>query len=366
MIKIMPLQGLKLSHSITTPLKIKHILNESHEYYDEIKLWTYEDYLTLKKENRLDHFIDLDKIKQFDLLISYETQSHNTAEVMNLKILIPALYFAMRLAEEKLRSDNLINIEGMNEHEFFENYHLEGFFGKDYIISDRWYVTLGNQKVTRDDFDQFIVRAFSDKILDEYERQSKFEPTVTEIKVNEDFMDKLKRVINKINKEDDYSKRLRSAFKIYYNVLSEANIDNSIVSYAIILESLLSKKNENNKARRISYRSACLVANNQTQERKYFIANAVYKLYAYRNKIVHDGVNFLQLDDESTLRATLKIIRHTIYSIIKNIIEHDIKTISEIEKIVEDNMNEDDISDSFQYVTIELQKDPIDIIYMGE
>lgn len=361
--KLMPIQGLILSKSIYADLKIRAVLNNSYSYKDKIIFLNNNDYMK-NKENFENDFLGLENIKEFDSIVIYETQSHNTAEVFNLKILISALYFTERLATSR-KVKSCIYESDLSNNEFFNNYHLDGYFTDDYIKSDKWYVKLGNKKITRDDFDQFIVRAFSDELIDEYSRQNNFKPYTTQIEVNNRFLIKLEKVLLKINSEDKYSMKLKSVFMLYYKVLLDSDMNDTIVTYAIILEALLLRENEENSSKKVACRSACLLANEQPKTRKNFIANAIYKLYLYRSEIVHEGKNFLELGEESSIRAIMKITRHTIYLIIKYIIENNIKEVSEIENIVIDNKEKDDIDNAFKYVTIN-RNEPVHIIYNDE
>lgn len=386
--KFIPIQGIELTDSILVPLKIKHIYNESHIYYDEIKFLTYKDYTNFINNNEI-YVINSSEISECDSIAMYTSQSHNTIEVFNIKLLVSALYFANRLTDtdglkEKYIEDFIIkhsllkkidkkihdklntlaNKEyNRNEDEFFKNYILQGYWVHDYIKSDKWYVKLGNHKINRDDFDQFITRGFSLMLCDEYDRQINFKPKIVKIDTNEVFLSYLSIILTKVNEEDEYSKKLKSVLKIYYNVLGIIDIDNLIVSYITILEALLLKKSEQRAQKNIvAARSACLVADNQCKNRKTFIADIIACLYSYRNQIVHEGKTFLELADESTLTIIVNSTKHIIYLVIKYILIHDIKNVNEIKKIVKRNLENDNLETITEYITF-IKGNPIKIIY---
>lgn len=391
--KFIPIHGIRFTNSITLSLKIKHILNEEYTYYDNIQFWTYKDYSDFISKNQ-EYFINSDEINKCDSIAVYVSQAHNTIEVFNIKLLISIIYFAKRLSDtngskEKYIKEfldrwgeilsassdkvDLSKLEDManrkyfiDENEFFKNYDLKGYWGEGYIHSDRWHVKLGNNKVSRDDFDRYITRGFSATLCDEYDRQVKFTPDVVSIETNDIFLNELSMLLNKINEEDEYSKKLKSAVRIYYDALGENNIDNLIVTYTTLLEALLLKKSEQQAQKiRVAVRCACIVADEQCKSRKTFIANIISCLYSYRNQIVHEGKTFLELGNEVAIDRVLSATKHIIYLCIKYIVKNDFRKVNEVIKVVESNLKKDNLQNGEEYITFEKGK-AIALIYMGD
>lgn len=384
--KVIPIHGVEFTRSITVALKIKHILNKEYIYYDNIEFWTYKDYCNFIESNRT-FFINSNEINKFDSIAVYTSQSHNTIEVYNIKLLISAIYIAKRLTDtyeamekyienfisnwkeefELIDKDKLKSLAiqeyHKRENEFYKNYDIKGYWGDKHINSDSWYIKLGNNKVSKDDFDRYITRGFSSELCDEYDRQFRFIPNVVKIETNNIFMNELTEILNKINEEEECSKKLKAALRLYFDVLEEISTDNLIVNYATILESLLLMRTEQNAQKiKVVVRCACIVADGQDKKRKTFIANIIACLYTYRNQIVHEGKTFLELDDELTLDRVLRATKHIIYLVIKYILKNDVKKINEIISIVKRNIKKDNLQNGQDYITFEKGK-PFDIIY---
>lgn len=97
--------------------------------------------------------------------------------------------------------------------------------------------------------------------------------------------------------KEEYLK-LKSALYLYYDILDlKINETMTTIIIATIFETLLLSDKESNQRKKVAVRAACLIADGQGHRRIQFIANRIYQFYGYRNALVHDGKNLLELDD---------------------------------------------------------------------
>lgn len=385
--KYIPIHGIKLNKflSLIVPIKLvppNIIMYSDNNYIDSINFLTYAEYLNINS------IINKNDIKECDLIAEFSSLSHNTLEVENLKILLSAIYFADRMSntheikskfiESMLsysvplcnnKEETLNYIEKLyvaTKNEFFDIYNLAGYRDNNNIIKSLyWYISLGNLKVTNDNFDRFISRSFSSNLDDEYIRQSKFEVNSAHVNVDDTFINYLNSILKRLHDTDEYSKKIKSALRLYYSVLYESDIEQTILTYSSILETLLLQRNETKYQKvKISNRCACIIANNMNKSAKTFIANQVSYFYTYRNAIIHDGKAYLEIDQETTIINILLSIRHSIYFILKYVIENNIKSILDIKTIVQNNLKSDCITDLNGYITYSKENpDNISLIY---
>lgn len=385
--KYIPIHGIKLNKflSLIVPIKLvppNMIMYSNNNYIDSINFLTYAEYLNINS------IINKNDIKECDLIAEFSSLSHNTLEVENLKILLSAIYFADRMSntheikskfiESMLsysvplcnnKEETLNYIEKLyvaTKNEFFDIYNLAGYRDNNNIIKSLyWYISLGNLKVTNDNFDRFISRSFSSNLDDEYIRQSKFEVNSAHVNVDDTFINYLNSILKRLHDTDEYSKKIKSALRLYYSVLYESDIEQTILTYSSILETLLLQRNETKYQKvKVSNRCACIIANNMNKSAKTFIANQVSYFYTYRNAIIHDGKAYLEIDQETTIINILLSIRHSIYFILKYVIENNIKSILDIKTIVQNNLKSDCITDLNGYITYSKENpDNISLIY---
>lgn len=385
--KYIPIHGIKLNKflSLIVPIKLvppNIIMYSDNNYIDSINFLTYAEYLNINS------IINKNDIKECDLIAEFSSLSHNTLEVENLKILLSAIYFADRMSntheikskfiesmlsysvplcnnkEETLNYIEKLYVAPKNE--FFDIYNLAGYRDNNNIIKSLyWYISLGNLKVTNDNFDRFISRSFSSNLDDEYIRQSKFEVNSAHVNVDDTFINYLNSILKRLHDTDEYSKKIKSALRLYYSVLYESDIEQTILTYSSILETLLLQRNETKYQKvKVSNRCACIIANNMNKSAKTFIANQVSYFYTYRNAIIHDGKAYLEIDQETTIINILRSIRHSIYFILKYVIENNIKSILDIKTIVQNNLKSDCITDLNGYITYSKENpDNISLIY---
>lgn len=385
--KYIPIHGIKLNKSLSLIVPIKLVppnmlMYSDNNYIDSINFLTYAEYLNINS------IINKNDIKECDLIAEFSSLSHNTLEVENLKILLSAIYFADRMSntheikskfiESMLsysvplcnnKEETLNYIEKLyvaTKNEFFDIYNLAGYRDNNNIIKSLyWYISLGNLKVTNDNFDRFISRSFSSNLDDEYIRQSKFEVNSAHVNVDDTFINYLNSILKRLHDTDEYSKKIKSALRLYYSVLYESDIEQTILTYSSILETLLLQRNETKYQKvKVSNRCACIIANNMNKSAKTFIANQVSYFYTYRNAIIHDGKAYLEIDQETTIINILLSIRHSIYFILKYVIENNIKSILDIKTIVQNNLKSDCITDLNGYITYSKENpDNISLIY---
>ena len=264
--KYIPIHGVRVSDEINFSMPIDGS-RYVRKYINSIRLISYDEYL-----KECSNIINKEDIKQCDSVAVFETQSNNSMEVENLKILISALYFSYRIYNTSRLKDNFIfnemkfygdlssgeinrdvllkKIEERyinKENEYFLNYNIQGYHNnQDDINSLYWYVSLGNNIITKDNFDRFLTRGFSVELDDEYKRQSQFHnyENIVNLDVNQGFIDKIKIIEKRLNQTDEYSKKIKSTLRLYYNLLYENDIEQSILICASILETLLLKTND--------------------------------------------------------------------------------------------------------------------------
>lgn len=399
MAKCVPIHGIKFSEPIALPISI------DERRYNIVSFWPYESYKQITKEEP-EIFINAQEMKQCDTVAVFNTRSNNTLEIFDIKILISAIYFGNRLADTAYYKER--NIEDMlrcsievyeeveerkldfadendrnviaemrknaerkymfddeRNDEFFRNYNLTGYWNdKNRICNLSWYVKIGNMGITKDDFDSKSTRVFTYSLCDEFGRQAQVFPESVIININATFLDKLKLLLDKLNGDDEYGKKVKSACRLYYDCINENDIDDIIISYSTILETLLLGKNEDNQRKKVAVRSACLIGDGRCKKKKEFIANRVYYFYKYRNSIVHDGKAFTEFDDDILFSYTLIFIKHVIFFVIKGILEFNIQDSNGIKDIVERNFLKDKLSKGFDYITYNEDINPnIPIIY---
>lgn len=346
-VKCIPIHGIVMNGEINTHVLIDNELYR-YKYVNLIKLISYDKYL----KEYLPYEVNKGDIKECTLVAVFMTEENNSMEVENLKVVISQLYFANRLAN----ANNFKNeITQLVDNEYFHNYCIPGYFNNENRIELLdWYISLGNNPIARDNFDRFLTRGFSYGLNDEYYNQASLDDykNTVSIDVNSDFYKKASIIENRLNEGDEYSKKIRSALRLYYNLLYENDTEQSILTCASILETLLLKRNETKAQKsKVANRCACLVADHMSKEHKTFIANHVSYFYCYRNAIIHDGKSYLEIDDEVTMSRIMYSIKHIIYFILKFAFEHDIKDINEIKHVVRENLQIDGIDEKVGYIT---------------
>lgn len=384
--KYIPIHGIKFNNffSIILPIKCvpsSMIMNSENNYLDSINFLTYDEYINK------DSIINKNDIKKCDSIVEFSSLSHNTLEIENLKIVLSAIYFADRMSNtNKLKvkfiksrlpyykeigipSKEAIKIiekdYDENNNEFFSICNLPGYRdNNDNINNIYWYISLGNSKVNNDNFDRSITRAFSFNLDDEFSRQKKFQHSIIHVNIDDTFKNRINRILERLNNTDEYSKKIKSTLRLYYSVLYESNIEQAILTYSSILETLLLKENETKAQKtKVCNRCACIVANKMNKSRKIFIANQVAYFYNYRNSIIHEGKAFLEIDHEINITNILISIRHLIYFIFKYIIDNHITDISDIKTLVRDNLKSDNIKSKDGYKTYS-KKNPNNISFI--
>lgn len=332
--KFVPINGLKLNDELILEF-------DGHK----VLLMPYEKFVSNFKND----IININEINVCDTIAAYNTKLHNTLEVVKIKEIISLFFFAYRLKEtDKFEKDKEYKIGN----EFLDTYILNGFWNdKREIKGLVWDVSLGNIKISKENFDAYLTRGFCKNLNLEYTMQYKFYPKNIILNVDELLIEKTNIILSKIKLDDEYSKKLKSVLRIYYDVLNGYSLENTIIIYSTILEVLLLDKDESNQRKKVSVRGSCIIFNEEKKEKKEFLADIIYYFYTYRNAIVHDGKAYFELDDnEGMINIILNYIKHIIYFIVKYIVENNIKNISEIKNIVKSNCNKDSLSNAFDYI----------------
>lgn len=367
--KCIPIHGLKFDCNLTLKYKKRNVLFEK-DYKEKMYFITYENYV--KEFKNL--MINGEEIKECDTIAIFFSKAHNTLEIHELKVILSALYFSWRMwlleqQEEEFVLNDLMVYEHLNidlkeleekrkksrkkfnDNNFYRNGAYDFTLLKRNGIYHSWYLKLGNSPIHKDDFDRFLTRAFSKEIGDEYNKQYRFDPHIQEVIVDERFSRIAKRLINNtFSLTNDYSNKIKSALRLYFKLINLQDVDEAIITYATILETLLLNDQENGEQRiKVPTRCACIIGNKQAKEKKTFIYNIVYSFYGYRNKIIHEGKTFVELDNDYTIFTILNYMKNIIVLIIKYVIENEIKSIDSFKTIVEENLKQDGILSGTKY-----------------
>lgn len=321
-----------------------------------IALVPYTDFI---KEYNEDELINNEDLVVCDIVVIITNCCNNTIEIQAIKIVISALYFAKRMCASEKRFDkyykNKIVPSVSSYHDFFCNYNIDGYYNADGIEDASWYVNIGRHPLENDDFERWTTRIYGCNLTDSYDRRDGLERRwKVRISVDDDYRMCLDKILKKINGTHQYAKKLCTIFKLYYEVLCDfKNPDYTVILYCTIFEMLLLGKDEDKQRKKVSARAACITANDLKIEHKKFIANQVYSFYRYRNSIIHDGSGLMDFSDEVRFNRSVTGMKSVIFSIIKYIVENDIKVVNEIINITKENANKDSLSQAFDYISIE-------------
>jgi len=295
-------------------------------------------------------FINPEAIRECDTVVVFDSLANNSQEVYYIKLFISVLFFSNRIVSEKppeyLRRRELV------DNSFASVWNLNGYWDKDgNIIDNSWYVKLGINGVSPDDFESYVTRAYGYDLDDSFEKRYVFIPNSACVDVNADLI----RITSKLNalmcSGDDMGRRMISVARLYYEVLSpHCSMNVSIIVLATILETILLRKDENNQRKKVSVRTACLVYDGYPAEWKSYLADMVYYFYKFRNGIVHDGMNYLDYP-EITTNSLIYNIKHFVFYLIKMIYQGTIKSQEDIDNIVRRNTERDNMDNAFKYIS---------------
>lgn len=305
------MHGLKISDELEFAFKIGEITVN-------IKFIPYNIFV---KKNIINFIINKQNIVNCDIVVAIKNYRHNTLEIYLIKIAISILYFAYRMRSSELRimekeaekrkeievyfdgitKKNILEMyKKSNNDDYFDNYNLNGFKGENNIIHyNYWYIYLGKNELNNDNFERWITRGYGSNLLNDYQQKQGIEQlrnySGVEICVNDNLKDKIQLILSKINKDDEYSRKLVSSFRLYYDLIcGYQSPEQADISLCTIFEILLLGKDEDNQRKKVSARAACIIEDKGLLERKKFIANQVYYFYKCRNAIIHDGKKYFR------------------------------------------------------------------------
>lgn len=343
--KIVCLHGVVLSQSISVSLKynVKNI---------KITFVPYEEFIESKL---MELFVNFEDMCKCDTVVIIDTCNNNTVEIQTIKTAVSIMYFALRWqkSDEKYAMDGDASVNIF--HDYFANYSIDGYFGMEGILPASWYVRLGRNTLNDDDFERWLTRVYGNDLIDSYERRDGlFRYSNIHIIVNEVYVEKINLIIDKLDHEDEISRKLRSSLRLYYEVLCDfKNPDYTIITYCTIFETLLLKKDESNQRKKVAARAACITCDGLKVKRKNFVANQVYFFYKYRNLIVHDGKGLMDFDNELVFNRVLSGMKSVIFSILKCILVNGIETHGDLMQIISNNLRRDSLSNGFDYIDLE-------------
>lgn len=203
-----------------------------------------------------------------------------------------------------------------------------------------------------DDFERYLKRGYTGDLCDEFDRRKVFYTKTQNINLTKEVRNNCENLYKFMNESNEVSKKLKSVFRLYFEIFSLHNNTNiSVITLATNLETLLLGKNEDNQRKKVAVRAACLICNGLECKREEFVANLVYYFYRYRNGIIHDGLSYLDFEDEVTMDHILWSMKHVIFGVIYSIVQNNIVDINSIKLIVKNNLNMDKKTNAFEYIT---------------
>lgn len=349
---------------------LNHILAESIVFIDKKYLNKYIEESVYKKI--------INESPQVDTFALANNKWNKWSEIYYLKIALSIIYISNRMSLEDLNYqahlDNHASIYANLEEDFkmqFINFinqsHnfinksevMYGFFNKNVIESTICDIKIGNSPFTNNDFDLTVLSYCT--LDDEPEFITKLPYQNRTLIVTEDISANILKIFNVLKEGSKISRKLNSVFNLLYSTLPHQNMDMVITTYATILETLLLSDNEDKQRKKVSVRSACLVANETSYKMKSYIATLIYHFYEYRNAIIHDGKSHIQLrlEEDVVFNRVVSLTQHLIYSVIKEIILNNITEIRDIKLLVTNNCKADNLDNGFDYIS-----DKIEIIYV--
>ena len=311
--------------------------------------------------------INPDEIKMCDTVVVYKSMGNNSIEVYYIKIFLSLFYFAYRIDAEKKRKESFIIQEReyffnapeeilekkykMNESPVIKNWNGRGFWTKNYIEPIHWYIKLGNNNMSSDDFESYLSRAYGTDLCDSYDRRYKLEVYAQRIEISDNILLKVNDFNAMINRGDVSGNKLKSAMRLYYEIfMIYTNMNLSIITLSTIMETLLLGNDEDNQRKKVSVRSACIICDEMEVKWKSAIANAVYFFYKYRNSIVHDGKSYLDFD-EVELNNLAENMKHIVFEIIHYYYTCQPKNVNDIRQVVSKNQSLDGLGNAFDYLS---------------
>lgn len=326
--------------------RIKKSINNKEDYF-YVSIYTKNQFKKIKDDNIINFFNDFEG-DEYNLVLLYNTLQNNSEEIYYIKVILASLYFAKRLSSECIQFESSAIFYNIIEN-FYKNKSNQ-------YTQLRAPIKIGIKAADKDSYNESISRLYGIHLEGEYAGHIRYLDNFNIrnshlfIDYNDSFDYEYNKILNKLNDSSNYSKRMISAFRLYFDTIPEYDLEKNILSYGTIFETLLLENDESNQRKKVSVRSACLLCDELDLAEKEYIAEVIYQFYSYRNKIVHDGYCYLDLGNEVLVSKMLNCIKHIIYFLIKNIINKDIKNIDEIKDIVEKNKNDDSLDNAFDYV----------------
>lgn len=349
-LKAIPICGISiLGNEKNSCLEFKFKKNTDDEsYYFDSVILTKESFENVCSNERLRFYNEFDS-DNYDSVIMYRSLGNNSEELNYIKYILTSLYFANRWANEDIEFESS---------EIFINTPDEFYRDKSGDITPlRIPIKIGPNPANKNHYNESINRLYGIDLGLEYDGHNRYlelfpyRNQKLDIEISDNLKYRINQISGKLNDGSDYSKRMLSAFRLYFDTIPEYDIEKNIVNYATIFETLLLGNDEDNQRKKVSARSACLLCDKLGLEEKMYIAEIIYQFYYYRNKIVHDGYSYLDLGDSINIPKMLNCIKNIIYFITKKIIKKDIKKIKDIKDTVKNNMEIDGLENSFNYIS---------------
>lgn len=345
--KIIPIQGLYIKEPLICPVRAYKLSDftevsdekEQDKVYVDNFVFVNRGNLSIVVKNEIEVRNALTKFKDIETFAVISIRPNKLTEFYDLRVALSIIYIAFRMKVERRT-------------EFFQQINLRyAYFDEDYITSTRWDVKIGTKSIDENDFDATIPVYYTTDDEPESWRNVIYDTKI--LRIDMCISDEIKKLYYGIIKRNEMSIKLRYVFNLLYSTLQFNNLDLVIPTYATILETLLLGENEDNQRKKVSVRSACLIKDGDCYKAKEYIANWVFYFYKYRNAIVHDGKNYLELSSEEIVvfDHAISLIQHLIFNIIKIIVNKNITCIKDIIEYVTDNGKTDCLENNFDYIS---------------
>lgn len=328
-------------------IKIKKTINEKTMQFNA-KILTKEQFISIYNNKCFKYFGNFE-YNDCDLVIIYESIENNSEELNYIKCILTSVYFADRLTNEKIKFESSAIFNNLKE-----NYYTDK---SNQFSLLRAPIEIGPKPADKNYYNESISRLYGINLEREYKGHAMYlnsfniRNSKLFVEYNDYLEENISNIINKLNDNSEYSKRMMSAFRLLFDTIQEYDYEKNIISYGTIFETLLLSNDESNQRRKVAVRSACVLCEELNLKEREYIAEIVYQFYSYRNKIVHDGYSFLDLGNEFDVKDMLNCIKHIIYFLIRKIVIKDIKEIKEIKEIVKSSMINDSLDNAFDYIS---------------
>lgn len=342
--KIYPLTGITVTDQID--ICVNAVCLNGKKYFDFVTIISRSELKRLSLD-KSDIFCDdfksvlykFPEIKTFAMVNKHMDMAY---ALYFLRIAISILYIAQFL-HCKNNTYYTINI-GICSSPITSNNENDTFY--EYVVPN-----IGDVEISRNNYDMTIPCVYS-----RYSDTPIWKQTHQGVMFSLDVSNDVIKTVNDITKlllyNNKLSRKIQSSLNLFYYVLPQTNIDLSIIYLSTILETLLLENSNKNIKKKVSVRAACLIHNNEEIRHLSFVANWIHSFYEDRCSIIHDGIICMQKNSEDrfSINRGLSIAKFSVAYILESFIKYDVKSIKDIESIVENNKKRLNLSTAFDLI----------------